>query len=111
MLNSFGFTVHFFKIDGILRKDQTTQFAGTIKTTADVIAYHGNFSRLNINTKIKITAIELLKQVDRLKQRLDEVKSMLGRRPKRDATNNATEFEIINVKYLNVSSDLFKSKF
>lgn len=94
-----------------MRKDQTTKFAGTIKTNSDVIAYHGNFSRLNIDTKIEITAIELLKQIDRLKQRLDEVNSLFGSRPKRDAVNNKTEFEIINVKYLNVSSDMFKSKF
>lgn len=94
-----------------MRKDQTTEFNGTIKTTADVIAYRGNFSRLNIDTKIKITAVELLNQIDKLKQRLDEVKSLIGRRPKRDATNNRTEFEIINVKYLNISSDMFKSKF
>lgn len=92
-----------------MRKDQTTHFAGTIRTTADVIAYHGNFSRLNIDTKIAITAMELLKLIDGLKQRLDEVKSLLSRRPKRDATNNTTEFETINVKYLNVSSDMFKS--
>lgn len=75
-----------------------------------MLAAHGNFSRLTIDTRIDIGAMELLKQIDRLQQRLDEVKSLQRSRPKRDATKNDTEFEIINVKYLNVSTDMFKSR-